>query len=97
VFGAARFGCPLSVLRGACLSGQIAAALTFMHSRDVIHRDITSKNLLVKKIANRWTAKVPLSVCLSVCLPACASICPAVCLLGQAVSHLLVLCRLHRT
>lgn len=37
------------------LARQSAAAVEFMHSHDVVHRDLTSYNLLV---TDKWEAKV---------------------------------------
>lgn len=37
------------------LARQAAAAVEFMHSHNVVHRDLTSNNLLV---TDKWEAKV---------------------------------------
>ena len=42
------------------LAQQAAAAVEFMHSHNVVHRDLTSNNLLV---TDKWEAKVRVCCC----------------------------------
>ena len=46
------------------LAHQAAAAVEFMHSHNVVHRDLTSNNLLV---TDKWEAKVSLMCRLCIC------------------------------